>query len=60
MDSEGVLVEYLARRCSGVAASVGALVDLMEVGHIEAEVSMARCREALSGARNRKLREDQP
>ena len=58
MDGEGVHGEHLAGRCSGVAASAGALVDLPEIGHIEAEVGADRGREALSRARNRSLRGD--
>ena len=58
MDGEGVHDEHLTGRRSGVAASAGALVDLPEIGHIEAEVGPDRGREALSRARNPSFRGD--
>ena len=53
-EDEGVHDEYLPGRCSRVAASVGALVDLPEIGRIEAKISPDRCCVALSALKRTK------
>ena len=53
MNDEGVHDEELPGCCCRAAALAGALVDLPEIGRIEANIGPGRGREALSAARNR-------